>query len=193
VWCGPRAIWAGGRQQQSCDAIDMMSELDSYAHAHASHHMWQKRVKRHWCTCMMHLAHAFAYAQGTCAGRRLRTGSPASLTQGPEEAMQVPGCGGGRAVLSRTAQGREELSATGATQRRHRWGCAPGVPRCRQACRAMPVGRDNLAMAGGAPLGLLCSAARHAPCAWHASPAELTYTRLCTVQLVNVPQRAGCP
>jgi hypothetical protein len=43
----------------------------------------QEGVERHWCSCMMILAHALVHAQGTRAGRRVRTGSPASLMQGP--------------------------------------------------------------------------------------------------------------
>ena len=97
------------------------------------------------------------------------------------------------AVLSRMGQEGRSCRGGGPTQRRHRWGCVPGVPRCRQACRAVPAGRDVLGVTGGVLLGLLCSAARHARCAWHASFAEVTYIRLHAVQLVGIPQRAGCP
>jgi len=42
-------------------------------------------------------------------------------------------------------------------------------------------------------LRLLCSAARCAPCALHASPAELTYSHLHAVQRVGMLHCAGWP
>ena len=93
-------------------------------------------------------------------------------------------------VLSRTGQGRGEHvcqrpdAATAPLGMRTR-----GAPL--QASRA--GGRDVLGVTEGALLGLLCSAVRRAPCAWRASPAELTYVRLQAARLVGTPKRADCP
>ncbi len=94
-------------------------------------------------------------------------------------------------MLSRTGLGvgeavRQQADAPlGAHQRR---------PAGRQACRAVPAAREtSLAVAAGALLGVLCSATRRAPCAWHASPAAPTYSHLHAIRLVLGTQRAGCP
>jgi len=83
------------------------------------------------------------------------------------------------------------LCASRLTQRRH-WGHTCNALLARRPAEPCLLGETSW-LRPEALLRLLCSAARCAPCALHAPPAELTYSHLHAVQRVGMLHCAGWP
>jgi hypothetical protein len=154
----------------------------------ASHHKWQEGVKRHWRSC----TEDPGACAGPCAGDVRRAQSMNRVIRvthawTQRKPCRRPAVEEGKLCVRRAkphGTRREKVSRQQANAAPATRGVLQRCPAGRQACRAVPAGRHDLAAAEHALLGLLCSAARRAPCALRASPAELTCTRLHAVQLV---------
>ncbi len=141
-----------------------------------SHHDWQEGVKRRWCSCMMHLAHALVSAQSCALGAEHAHRLSMSLTRRPNRRHAgvrlwekvSRGC----AVLSRMGQGRRSCLPAGrcsaGTAGDAHQGC-PAAGRFAEPCWwARRLGCDRRRSSRAA-------LQRRAPCAHaplRASPAE---------------------